>query len=81
MYIIRIILPVILVGIATIYIINLVKNKSKKSDKDENYLSEGMSLGLCFGTAVGIALGQDNLGIFVSLRILLGIVVGTIIKK
>ncbi|HFR3740806.1 TPA: DUF2700 domain-containing protein, partial [Streptococcus suis] len=57
---IKIILPVILVSLVAIFTINIVKKKSnndsaKEKEKEENFMSEGMAIGMCLGTAVGIA--------------------------
>ena len=59
----------------------LAKNAGKKKEKEntENYGAEGMSLGMCFGTAIGASL--HNIGLGISLGMLIGLAIGTSIKK
>ena len=56
------ILPLVVVGISMIIFINNVKKKNEENkayeDKNEgntkeNYMTMGMSLGMCFGVAIG----------------------------
>ncbi|ELP5180213.1 hypothetical protein R1Z16_003084, partial [Clostridium perfringens] len=56
--IIIIILPFIAIGIGMVLLINSLKNKYKTRNQDEqstneDYMSLGMLLGLCFGAAIG----------------------------
>ncbi len=69
------------------------RNREKKiQDKKENreaknYLAESISLGMCFGVAIGAVIGAltDNFGIWmclgISIGMCLGIAVGQQIKK
>ena len=49
--------------------------------KEGNYMSEGMSIGMCLGTVIGISMGKENLAIGMSIGMLLGIVIGMNCKK
>ena len=71
-------LPFVLTGISVAVIIVNV-NKSKSKDK-ETYICEGMSIGMCFGVAVGSMI-LEHLGIFLSLGMLIGEAIGSCIKK
>lgn len=60
MQIIKIVLPVILVSLVAIFAIIVTKKKSKSHDQKENhiednYMYEGMSIGMCLGTVIGIS--------------------------
>ena len=56
---------------------NISKNKEKKA---EDYSTEGMSIGMCLGCAVG-ASNIMNIGIALSLGMLFGLAIGMLIKK
>lgn len=61
-------LPFIIIGISiAVIIVNVNKNKSKGK---ETYISEGMSIGMCFGVAVG-SVYAEHFGIFLSIGILI----------
>ena len=53
--------------------------KEKEKENTENYGAEGMSLGMCFGTAIGASL--HNIGIGISLGMLIGLAIGTCMRK
>lgn len=59
----------------------------KKGDKQENYIAEGMSLGMCFGCGLGMLVGflfnNPILGMTngISLGMLFGLAIGSSIKK
>ena len=59
-----------------------VRENSRKNnhEKEDNYGSEGMALGMCFGTAIASAMKQD-IGLGISIGMLLGLAVGTSMKK
>ena len=61
--------------------VSFAENAGKKKEKEntENYGAEGMSLGMCFGTAIGASL--HNIGLGISLGMLIGLAIGTCIKK
>lgn len=55
--------------------------RKKKDDKNkENYGTEGLALGMCFGTAIATSLGFNN-GIGLTLGMLAGFVIGWRIEK
>lgn len=69
-------LPFIICGIAVIVIL---KNTKKQTSKD-NYLVEGMCLGLAFGSMIG-AMFPSQLGLCLSLGMLIGEAIGSYFKK
>lgn len=69
-------LPFILCGIAVIVILI---NTNKQTTKD-NYLVEGMCLGLAFGSMIG-AMFSSQLGLCLSLGMLIGEAIGSYFKK
>jgi len=69
-------LPFILCGLA---IIVILMNTKKQTSKD-NYLAEGMCLGLAFGSMIG-ALFPSQLGLCLSLGMLIGEAIGSCFKK
>ena len=88
--IIIIILPFIAIGIGMVLLINSLKNKYKTRNQDEqstneDYMSLGMLLGLCFGAAISSMLTNTLVQILsfyrVSFGMLGGILIGMNIKK
>ncbi|MGX4600189.1 hypothetical protein [Faecalimicrobium sp. JNUCC 81] len=88
--IIIIILPLIAVGISMVLLINSVKKKNEKINKDEqstneDYMSLGMSLGMCFGVAIGSAFtntfGPNSISYGICFGMLGGMIIGMTIKK
>ena len=69
-------LPFIICGMA---IIVILMNTKKQKSKD-NYLAEGMCLGLAFGSMIG-ALFPSQLGLCLSLGMLIGEAIGSYFKK
>ena len=59
-----------------------VRENSRKNnpEKEDNYGSEGMALGMCFGTAIASATKQD-IGLGISIGMLMGLAAGTSRKK
>ena len=49
-------------------------------EKEDNYGSEGMTLGMCFRTAIASAMKQD-IGLGISIGMLMGLAAGTSMKK
>lgn len=67
-------LPFVIAGICVIVIVmNSKKNK-------ENYLLEGMTLGMCFGLMIG-NLFDGNIALGLSLGMLVGEAIGASVKR
>lgn len=84
MEILKIILPIFLLGICIVFLIKKLDKKNKNfegenSKNDENYLAEGIGLGLVFGAALGSVF--DNIAYWTSLGMLFGLIIGQAIKK
>lgn len=81
MKIIKIIFPIILLGISLIFLIKkLDKNEKEKNlENDGNYLAEGIGLGIVFGAAFGSLF--DDMGYWISVGMLLGLTIGQAIEK
>lgn len=78
MKLIKIILPIIVIGIITIYVIMKAVKQSKngiESDK-KTYLVEGMTVGMVLGIGVAISLGRENIPMGIAIGMLLGMEVG-----
>ena len=69
-------LPWICIGL--LLAIFFAQNARKKQDnkKKDNYGTEGLALGMCFGVAIG-----SNTGIGLTLGMLAGLVIGSCIEK
>ena len=68
-------LPFIIIGISVaVIIVNSNKNK-------ETYISEGMCLGMSFGLLLGTSFGNEHIGLFLSLGMLIGEAIGSFIIK
>ena len=72
-------LPWIVVGLTLAVFFAKNAGKKKKKENTDNYGAEGMSLGMCFGTAIGASL--HNIGLGISLGMLIGLAIGTCIEK
>lgn len=81
MKILKIIFPIILLGISLIFLIKkLDKNEKEKNlENDGNYLAEGIGLGIVFGAAFGSLF--DDMGYWISVGMLLGLTIGQAIEK
>ena len=77
-------LPWIAVGLLLAVLVARGTSKKKKEEQTGDYGTEGMCIGMCFGmcfgTAIGTSLG-NNTGIGISLRMLIGLAIGTCITK
>lgn len=84
-------LPWVAMGIAII--IFVVNHNTKKQheeskeeiqhntkEKDDTYMTEGMAIGMCLGSSLGAA-GVFNIGTGISIGMLLGLGIGSCIKK
>lgn len=84
MEILKIILPIFLLGICIIFLIKKLDKKNKNfegenSKNEKNYLAEGIGLGLVFGAAFGSLF--DDMGYWISVGMLLGLTIGQAIEK
>lgn len=82
MEILKIILPILLLGISLVFLIKKLDKKrmeGKNSKNDENYLAEGIGLGIVFGAAFGSLF--DDIGYWISIGMLLGLTIGQAIEK
>ena len=73
-------LPLVVVGIALAVFFTGRAGKKKKQEKESGYEAEGMSLGMCFGAAVG-AIFPEYIGVTLSVGMLIGLVVGMCFGK
>lgn len=80
MEIIKIVFPVLLIGVLAVFVVYTAKKQTKNrmetenSQKSDTYIVEGMVLGMLFGTAIGIILHNMLFGLFFGL--LSGMIVG-----
>ena len=77
-------LPWIVMGVAlAIFFAREGKRKKRREDhqkKKDDYGSEGMTLGMCFGVAIATAM-HWNIGLGLSLGMLLGLTIGSGMEK
>lgn len=66
--------PYIVIGISI-----AIMSVNKKNKKDDNYIIEGMLYGMSFGLLIGTSF--NNIGLFLSLGMLLGESLGYLVKK
>lgn len=86
MDILRVLLPLILASLLVLYVLQRAKkvqgrDRGEGEEQEENFMTEGMAIGLCLGTGISIALGQENIGIGASIGLLLGMLLGMTHKK
>ena len=70
MDILRALLPLVLASLLVLYVLQRVKKvqgRNRGEEEEENFMTEGMAIGLCLGTGISIALGQENIGIGASI--------------
>ena len=80
MNILKIILPMGLLGFLFVFIIKkLEKSENQNYKNKQNYLAEGMTIGMSFGIIFGSL--YDNIGTFLPIGMLIGLVVGQAIEK
>ena len=70
------------ISIGLLLAIFFAQNAGKKKDnkKKENFATEGLALGMCFGVAISSAFG-NNTGIGLTLGMLAGFIIGSLIEK
>ena len=72
--------PLMVAGIALAVFFAGRAEKKKKQEKENGYEAMGMSLGMCFGAAVG-AIFPKYSGITLSMGMLIGLVIGMCFGK
>ena len=72
-------LPLV-VGFALAVFFAGLAEKKKKQEKKNGYEAMGMSLGMCFGAAVG-AIFPEYIGVTLSMGMLVGLLAGMCVKK
>ena len=72
--------PLVVVGIALAVFFTGRAGKKKKQEKESGYEAEEMSLGMCFGAAVG-DIFPEYIGVTLSVGMLIGLLVGMCVKK
>ena len=72
--------PLVVVGIALAVFFTGRAGKKKKQEKESGYEAEGMSLGMCFGAAVG-DIFPEYIGVTLSVGMLTGLVIGMCFGK
>lgn len=79
------VMPWLVITITTVLCIFMSKKKHKDMDmSDEDYMVQGMTLGMCFGTAIGSSLiniiGTEAISYGISFGMLIGMIVGMNVK-
>ena len=72
--------PLVVAGIALAVFFTGRAGKKKKQEKESGYEAEGMSLGMCFGAAVG-AIFPEYIDVTLSMGMLIGLLAGMCVKK
>ena len=73
-------LPLVVAGIVLAVFFAGWAEKKQKREKENGYEAMGMSLGMCFGAAVG-AIFPECIGITLSMGMLVGLVIGMCFGK
>ena len=73
-------LPLVVAGIALAVFFAGRAGKKKKQEMENGYEAMGMSLGMCFGAAVG-TIFPEYIGVTLSVGMLAGLLVGMCVKK
>ena len=73
-------LPLVVAGIALAVFFAGLAEKKKKQEKKNGYEAMGMSLGMCFGAAVG-TIFPEYIGVTLSMGMLVGLVIGMCFGK
>lgn len=81
--ILKIVLPIFLIGISFIFFIKNILKKSNNAqyDSKNNNLGLSIGLGLCFGTALAVLLSFENIGTGAGIGLGFGIIIGTILDS
>ena len=72
--------PPVVVGTALAEFVTGRAGTKKKQEKKNGYEAMGMSLGMCFGAAVG-TIFPEYIGVTLSMGMLVGLLVGMCVKK
>ena len=81
--ILKIILPLGILGGFVVLLIRIIKNNKDKAseEKPKDYMEEGLSLGLIFGAALGTIIDNEKLGTFAAVGMVLGMAIGSAIRR
>ena len=72
--------PLVVTGDRLAVFLAGLAEKKKKQEKKNGYEAMGMSLGMCFGAAVG-AIFPEYIGVTLSMGMLIRLLVGMYVKK
>lgn len=78
MRLVKIILPIIAIGLIVIYVIAKTVKQSREgieTDK-KTYFTEGMAVGMALGAGVGASFGMENIPFGIAVGMLLGMAAG-----
>lgn len=67
----KVLLPVIVAAISSVIVILVIIKEHKKNGKIENYMNEGLTIGLCLGAGIGASF-LTNITYFISIGMLVG---------
>lgn len=80
--ILKIILPLGILGGFVVLLIRIIKNNKDKSSKEKaDYMEEGLSLGMIFGAALASIFAREKIGTFAALGMVLGMAIGSGIRR
>lgn len=80
--ILKIILPLGIIGGFLVLLIRIIKNnKDKSSEEKPDYMQEGLCLGMIFGSALGTIIDNEKLGTFAAVGMILGMAIGSAIRR
>lgn len=80
--ILKIILPLGILGGFVVLLIRIIKNNKKKSKEEKSdYMEEGLSLGMIFGAALASIFAREQIGTFAAVGMVLGMAIGSGIRR
>lgn len=80
--ILKIILPLGIIGGFVVLLIRIIKRKKDKSNEEKtDYMEEGLSLGMIFGAALASIFAREKIGTFAAFGMVLGMAIGSAIRR